>query len=142
MMREVVGGAPARRDHARLGLDAAAHLQRLQQRVAQPAVSSDSGMWMVPAEIGLTQIGAAALARLGDAERLEAPDRLADRRAADRQRGHQFALGRQPVAALQRGALDIVGQRLHDLLAAIDRGQRGDRHGRGRRQFVVRPHDS
>ena len=87
-------------------------------------------MWMVPAEIGLQQIGAAALARLGDAERLEAPDRFADRRAADRQRRHQLALGRQAVAALQRGALDIVGQRFHDLLAAIHRGQGGD--GRAR----------
>ena len=52
---QVVGGAPARGDHARLGLDAAAHLERLQQRVAQPAVSSDSGMWMVPAEIGFSR---------------------------------------------------------------------------------------
>ena len=83
-------------------------------------------MWMVPAEIGLQQIGAAALAGLGHAERLEAPDRFADRRAADRKRRHQFAFGRKAVAALQRGALDIVGQRFHDLLAAIHRGQGSD----------------
>ena len=108
--REVVGGAPARRDHARLDLDAAAHVQRLQQRVAQHArVSIDSGMWMVPAETGLQQIGAAALARLDDAERLELADRLADGRAADRKSCHQLALGRQPVARCQAGPRDESG---------------------------------
>ena len=129
MMLEILGGAPPRRDHAGLGLDAAAHLQRLQQRVAQMRRVERQRHMDGAGRDRLEQIGAAALAGLDDAERLEVADRLADGRAADRQRRHQFALGRQPVAGLQRRALDIVGQRLHDLLAAIDRRERGDRHG-------------
>ncbi len=46
---------------------------------------------------GAQEIGAAALTRLDDAERLEVAQHLTNGGAADGERCHQFPLGRQPV---------------------------------------------
>ena len=61
---EVGGGAPPRRDHACLGLDAAAHLQRLQQCVAQQGGVERQRHVDGAGGDRLDQIGAAALAGL------------------------------------------------------------------------------
>ena len=51
-------------------------------------------------------------------------DRLADGGAADGQRLHQFALGRQTVASPQPGVGNIIHQRLRDLPRTVHRRQR------------------
>ena len=106
---EVVGGAAPRGERARLHFEAAAHVERLQQRVAQPAgVEGERHVDGVGGDAA-QQIGAAALARLDDAERLQLAHDLAHGRAADGERLHQLALGRKALAGAKVGAADVVG---------------------------------
>ena len=130
MILEVLRGAAQRRQGACLNLEAAADVQRLQQRVAQVrGVDRERHVDGVGRDAA-QQIGAAAPPQFDDAERLQLADHLAHGRAADRQRLHQLALGRQAVTGLQPRARDIAGQRAHHAFGAIGRRQRLQRERR------------